>query len=186
MEQRTILRTVIVLAVLVIVVVEGGTLLGLVGQHASDGATTPTPTEQTTASPTSTSTQTVARTTVRPGPTVSLNDDVLADSERTGRLATATLSDGDVTRTLTLTLLVENTGTGPYAVSMGPVILENGSRIPGTVTTGEIAPGEHAPVSGQWTVPNGLRPTAVVVTAGPPGDRTAVEVSFAAELFTGS
>lgn len=63
MEQKTILRLSIGLVVLVVLVVEGGTLLGLLGQLVGGGETTPQPAPTTTAATTDTTTTATPATT---------------------------------------------------------------------------------------------------------------------------
>lgn len=152
MDQRRLVTVLIAVAVLSVVVVEGYTFLGLVGNHLGGGAT---PTDTATAD------GTVSATSVGG---VTQGEELLPETDRVETVSTATLSGGD-RWTLTVTVSVDNTGTTPYELALGNVTLTGGTTVAGSATTGSIPPGESGLVSAQWTLPQGSTPAALGVTA---------------------
>lgn len=135
------LRIVIVLAIAIPVLIEGGTLLGLIGSQVTD---TPTP----TATP--------------ENPGVGVGDELLPETTQTDRITGAIL---DQDGRYTLTVLVENTGSVSYELRLGAVTTDAGTEVEGNATTGTIAPGNQTAVAGRWVLPDGERPATLAVVA---------------------
>lgn len=153
MDRRRLVVWLIVIAIAVPLVVEGYTLVGLVGSHLGGNGETPTPTAGETRTPTAEATA------VGPG------DDLLPETDRAETVSTASLTSGTEYWTLTLTVVVENNGTTPYEVRLGTVTTVDGTTVTGSATTGRVAPGQSGTVSVQWSIPRGKSPERVAVTA---------------------
>lgn len=135
------LRLVIVLAVAIPLVVEGGTLLGMVGvQFGPEPTETPTPTDEG----------------------VGLGDELLDETEPSEEITDAVL---DAEGRFTLTVRVVNTGASPYELRLGNVTTGAGTIVPGDASTGTLAPGQETAVAGRWVLPIGERPATIQVVA---------------------
>lgn len=146
MDRRRVVAVLIVVAIAVPLVIEGMTLLGLVGQYlGGDGTATPT----------------AGETPVR---SVGVGDDLLAETARSERVTTYALQSGD-RWTLTVTVSVQNAGTTPYELRLGAVVTESGRTVEGSATTGELPPNASGTVTNQWTLPSGALPDRLAVTA---------------------
>jgi len=148
-DRRRLIMWVLIIAFAVPLVVEGLTLVGLVGSYFGPGGTpaagpSPTPT---------------------PVAGVSEGQELLPDTDRVERVSTVTLRSDSDGWTLTATVGVENTGDLPYELRLGAVTTDGGRHIEGSATTGRINPGESATVSAQWDLPAGDRPSTLAVTA---------------------
>jgi hypothetical protein len=149
MERRTRIRVLLAFVVAVPLVVEGATLVGLVGAHLDDDPAT------TSATP------------VAEG--VDAGEELLAETDRHERLTSATLAGGDQW-VLTLAVRVNNTAEAPYTVRLGAVTTDQGETVDGDASTGRIPAGETATVTEQWTLPQGSTPATVAVAATRHGD----------------
>lgn len=168
MDRRRVVVALIVLAVAVPLLVEGFTLVGLVMDAVGGEDGTPTGTAADTSGGTSTGSATTG---AAPG------DELLPETARNETLSTATLRAGD-RWTLTITVVVTNTGDTPYELRLGSVGFDERSPVSGSATTGRIEPGETATVSAQWSLPSGASPDRLVVAAfeyGENGARTVVD-----------
>lgn len=147
MERRTVIRLLLLFGIGIPLVVEGLTFAGLVGQHLGVQSTptaTPTPTPE-------------------PVDSVGVGDELLAETNVSERLTTATLSDAGEHWLLTLTVTVENDGDRPVDVRLGAVVTSAGTRVDGSATTGRVPADETATATGQWTIPAGEIPETLVV-----------------------
>jgi hypothetical protein len=150
-DRRRLVLVLIALAIAIPLLVEGYTLVTLVvGHFGGDG----TPTE-TTGGPTGTTSSSG----------VGVGDEVLGETDRNETITTATLSSGEESWTLTITVAVDNTGETPYEFRLGDVRTDGDRSVSGSATTGSIPPGERGVVTAQWNLPTGDRPEAVEVTA---------------------
>jgi hypothetical protein len=157
-DRRRLITVLIIIAIAVPIVIEGMTLLGLVGQYFGDDTGTPTAT-------------------ATPAPasgTVGVGDDLLAETDRTEEVTTATVQTGEQW-TFTLTVSVENTAGAPYELRLGAVTTNDGRRIDGEATTGQISPNGTATVTAQWTLPSGSLPDTVTVVAVENSETTLVD-----------
>jgi len=145
--RRRLIMWVLVVAFAVPLIVEGLTLVGLVGSYFGPAGT---------AAPSATPT---------PVAGVAEGQELLPDTDRTEQVSTVTLSSGADGWTLTVTAQVDNTGDLPYELRFGAVTTDGGRRVAGSATTGRINPGESAIVSAQWDLPAGDRPSTLAVTA---------------------
>lgn len=149
MERRQLIKYVIVVAILVPLVIEGMTLIGLVGQYVGNGdAATPTSTADGTAVEG-----------IREG------DDLLAETARAETVSTMTLQSGSDAWTFTLSVQVRNDADTAYELRLGAVTTGAGKTVEGSATTGRIEANATGVVSAQWTVPSGERPERLAVTA---------------------
>lgn len=153
-SRRTLIRILVGLGIGIPVVVEGLTLLGLVGDQfggdGSDGTDTATAADNG----------------------VGVGDELLP-----GTAPTETVVEGYVTGddwTFTLVVTVDNGSDRTYELRLGAVTTEDGDRVDGGRGTGSIEPGESASVTGQWSLPEGSTPESVDVVAVA-GDATEVE-----------
>jgi hypothetical protein len=146
-DRRRLIMWVLVIAFAVPLIVEGLTLVGLVGSYFGPAGT---------AAPSATPT---------PVAGVAEGQELLPDTDRTERVSTVTLQSGGEGWTLTVTAQVDNTGDRPYELRLGAVTTDGGRRIEGSTSTGRITPGESATVTAQWGLPAGDRPRMLEVTA---------------------
>lgn len=152
-SRRWLIRLLVGLGVGIPVAIEGATFAGLIGDRLSgDDATDPT------------------TTTRQEG--VGEGDELLADTEPTERLTAARVTAGDDRWQLVLSVRVENTTATEYALALGAVTTAGGETVDGETTTGRIAPGESAFVTGTWRLPAGATPASVGVVATSYGDST--------------
>ncbi len=158
-DRRRLIKYVLVIAFAVPLVVEGVTLVGLVGSYVGDDAT---------ATPSSTAT---------PAEAITEGSQLLPETERDERVTTVGLQSSGDGWTLTLSVRVENSGDLAYELRLGAVTTDGDRQAEGSATTGPIAPGGTATVSTQWTLPEGDRPDTIAVTAVEfdDGDRVVVD-----------
>ncbi|WP_227132944.1 hypothetical protein [Halorubellus salinus] len=104
---------------------------------------------------------------------LSVGEDLLAETARPETVDTLAVADG----TFELSVTVENTGDVDYGVSISEVKLSNGEALSDGASVGPIAPGETGTLAGEWSLPDGATPTALVVTAREYGDGTAEVVA---------
>lgn len=155
MERRTLIRLLVGLGIGIPVAIEVATFTGLVGQQLredDDGeGVGPTPTGETA---------------------VGVGDDLLPETPQVERVERALVEAGE-TWEFELAVTVENTGEVPYELRLGPVTTDDGSRVPGTRTTGPVPAGGTRTFEATWTVPSGTLPTEVNVVAieDPTGDQ---------------
>jgi hypothetical protein len=146
-DRRRLIMWVLVIAFAVPLIVEGLTLVGLVGSYFGPAGT---------AAPSTTPTPVVG---------VADGEELLPDTDRVERVSTVTLQSGGEGWTLTVTAQVDNTGDLPYELRLGAVTTDGGRRIEGSASTGRLNPGESATLTAQWNLPAGDRPDTVAVTA---------------------
>jgi len=146
-RRRRLIMWVLVIAFIVPLVVEGLTLVGLVGSYFG-----PTGTPAPSATPT-------------PVAGVAEGQELLPETDRSERVSTVMLRSASDGWTLTVTVQVDNSGDLPYELRLGGVTTDGGRRIDGSAATGRITPGETATVTAQWSLPSGDRPDTVAVTA---------------------
>ena len=159
MDDKQVVKWLIVAAVVIIVVVEGFTVLGLFGGFLGGDGGDATPTDPGSDGGGTT-----------PVDGVGMGEELLSDTDRTETLASATFQSGD-RWTLTVSVAVSNTGEHPYELRLGDAVGTDGERFDGTATTGAIAPGENGTVAAQWSLPSGTTPDRIAVTAVEyPGD----------------
>jgi hypothetical protein len=152
LDRRRVVMILIILAIAVPLLVEGYTLAKLVGSHlAGDDTPTETPTVVT------------ATSTDKAG--VGAGDELLAETDRPETVTTASLSAGEESWTLTITVTAENTGNVPYELRLGDVTTDEGDTVSGSATTGSIPSGQQATATAQWQLPSGQHPATLAVTA---------------------
>lgn len=135
------LRLVIVLAVAIPLVIEGGTLLGMIGAQIGPEPTgTPTPTDEG----------------------VGVGDELLAATEASETVTDAVL---DADGRFTLTVRVVNAGSTPYELRLGNVTTGDGTLVPGNASTGTLAPGRETALANRWVLPTDERPDTLEVVA---------------------
>jgi hypothetical protein len=146
MEDKQIIKALIIVAAVLVLVIEGMTFFGLVGSilgGGGDGAATDAAT---------------------PVDRVGSGDELLSETDRTETLTTFSLQSGD-RWTLTVTVTVENTGDTPYELRLGTIRTTDGDAYEASATTGPIAPNETGTVTAQWSMSSGATPDTVAVTA---------------------
>lgn len=166
MDRRRLIKLVIIATFGVLILVEGYTLLSLVGVHLGGetstaghgtdiGGATDTPVER-----------------VGPG------DELLPDTDRRETVQTLAIAGSDGNRTLTMAITVENAGESGYELEVGPLTTVDGTTVSGSAATGQIESGETATLSVEWSIPAGSTPDTVAVTAFQHGsDSTQILVS---------
>lgn len=159
MERRTFVRLLIALGIGIPVAIEGATLLGLVGTRLGGG-------EEST--PTAESDGTAARSAVGVG------DELLPETTPTDRLTDAAVYASADRWRVELTAEVENGLDTAYEFRFGALTTDGGRTVEGGGTTGTMASGTTATVTGVWEVPSGATPASVAVSglvAVPGADR---------------
>jgi hypothetical protein len=146
-DRRRLIMWVLVIAFVVPLIVEGLTLVGLVGSYFGPAGTAAPP-----ATPT-------------PVAGLAEGQELLPGTDRVERVSTVTLRSDSDGWTLTTTVQVDNTGDLPYELRLGAVTTDGGRRVAGSATTGRVTSGGSATVSAQWDLPAGDRPSTLVVTA---------------------
>ncbi|MFB6068829.1 MAG: hypothetical protein ABEJ90_02770 [Halobacterium sp.] len=148
-SRRTLIRLLVGLGIGIPVLVEGLTLLGLVGQQLSgdggddgDGAETPD-------APSG----------------VDVGDEMLPETTQRETLASAILREGGDRWDLTLTADVANTGDADYEFQLVTVTTADGETVSGGASTDRLAPGEETSITGEWAIPAGSTPASVDVVA---------------------
>jgi hypothetical protein len=149
MERRTIIRLLLIFGIGIPILVEAATFAGLVTQQFGDGGAETTST---------------AATTTR-SDAVGIGDELLPETNQSERLTTLSLSEAGEHWILTMTVTVENTGDTPYEVELGAVVTNDGTPVDGSVSTGQVAPGETGTATGQWKLPAGETPQRLRVQA---------------------
>ncbi|WP_251341679.1 hypothetical protein [Haloplanus halophilus] len=154
-SKRTLIRLLVGFGIGIPILVEGLTFLGLLrnqfGGADGDGGSTDGGTATDT-----------------PGAVdpVGVGDDVLPETDRTERLASAVLREVDGDRwPLSLTVDVRNTGETDYEFQLLAVHLDDGRTVAGRASTDRLAPGEHRTVTAEWSIPAGSTPRAVEAVA---------------------
>jgi len=147
MEDKQIIKVLIVVAAVLILVIEGMTFFGLIGSILGDGGGDGGNTDTAT-----------------PVDRVGSGEELLSETDRAETLTTLSLQSGD-RWTLTVTVTVENTGDTPYELRLGTLRTTDGDAYETSATTGAIAPNETGTVTAQWSLPSGAAPDTVAVTA---------------------
>lgn len=143
MDRSTLVKGLLVVAILIPIAIESVTFLGLFGQHFGSTDTT-TPTETPDA--------------------IGVGDDLVADREN----VTATVASGMIEAAedhwlFRLNVTVSNRADVPVEVVLGPVQTGDSVRQE-TAATGRVPPGERRTLLAQWPLPSGETPTAMNVT----------------------
>lgn len=144
-----LVRILIGLAVVLVLLVEGATLMGVVDtEFLGDG--TPTGENETV-----TPTETVDR--------ASVGEDILPETAQREELTEATLDDTGDAWVYTMTVDVENTGDEDYRFELGTVTTSDDERVDASESV-VVPPGETRTVSGRWVLPEGSFANSVEVT----------------------
>ena len=164
MERRTLVRLLIAVGIGVPILIEVATVLGLFGSRVGDGGDGG-PTETETPRPT-------------PGPeAVRVGDELLPATPQTDTVTGAEVGTVDGERTFVLTVEVTNDAETGYELRLDALTTGAGTTVPGGGRSDQIPPGENATVKGEWTLPPGESPAAVIVVATltePDGSRETV------------
>ncbi|MCF2240663.1 hypothetical protein KI372_04420 [Halobacterium salinarum] len=150
--RRWLIRALVGIGFGIPVVIEGGTLVGLLksglfGDGDGDDAATITGPTATTSGP----------------PPVCTGDDLLAAYARSATLSDATVHAATDGWRFALTVAVENTGDRPYELRLGTVTTQNGSRVDGTAATDRLGVGESATLSATYALPDGETPATMTI-----------------------
>ncbi|MFC6976924.1 hypothetical protein ACFQL1_22975 [Halomicroarcula sp. GCM10025709] len=157
-EQTTLVRTLIVLAIALPILIEVATfgsllshsLLGVGGDAGGAATATATPTAEIEGA--------------------SVGDEVLPATPAVERIDRAAVVTGEDGWRFVLTVAVSNPTDHPYELRLGEVHTRDGETVAGGATTGTVAAGGNGTVTGAWVLPTGHQPETVAVTAV---DRTA-------------
>jgi hypothetical protein len=155
MKRRTLIRTLVGVGFGVPVLVEGATLVGLVGNHLGDGngsatAATPTETDEpTTDEPTDDA--------VGPG------DDLLSAAPVTARVEEAVVHEYETRWEFVCRVGVTNDADSTVDVRLSEVTTEGGRTVGGDAGTGPLAPGETGSMTGRFELSPGERPATLAV-----------------------
>jgi len=153
MERRTLVRLLVALAIGVPLVVEGGTLLGLL-DRAFGGGNGDEEGSGGNGSPTGTPTRRA----------VGVGDELLPETTPVEEVTDMTLrATGDGWR-FELTAEVRNDLDTAYEFRLGAVSTDD-RTVEGGAGTGTMASGETATITGRWDLPEGEAPEAVAVSA---------------------
>ncbi|MFC7078684.1 hypothetical protein [Haloarcula halophila] len=150
-EQTTLVRTLIVLAIAIPVLIEVVTfgslvshsLLGSGGDGATATATTPTVEMEG----------------------AGVGDDILTGTPAVERIDRAAVVTGEDGWRFLLTVSVSNPTDQPYELRLRAVQTRDGATVPGSATTGTVPAGGNGTVTGAWVLPKGHQPDAVRATA---------------------
>lgn len=149
-DRRTLVRLLIALAVGIPLAVEGATFLGLLNQEfgggngADDGAATGTGTPA--------------------GRRVGVGDELLPATSPVERVTDMTLRATGGRWQFELTVEVRNDLDTAYEFRLGAVTTGDGRTVEGGASTGTMASGETATVTGRWDLPEGEAPERVAVS----------------------
>jgi hypothetical protein len=133
-SRRTLVRALLLAGFGVPLVVEGGTLLGMVRGHLAGEPSTPDP--------------------------VGLGDELLPAAPVPATLADAAVDAVD--DRARLVVAVDNAADAPCELAIGPLVTDAGTRIEGG-DDGRVSPGASATLSATWTLPAGELPGALHV-----------------------
>lgn len=152
MDRRTLVRLLVGLGIGVPVAVEGATFLGLVSREFGGGGDDGGDAAADT-------TRTPARRRIGVG------DELLAATRPVERVTGMRLgASGDRWR-FELTAEVRNDLDTAYEFRLGPVTTSGGRTVEGGASTGPMAAGTTATVTGRWDLPAGERPATLSVSA---------------------
>lgn len=158
---KLLVRLLIALAILIPLVVEGATVVSLLGEHfGPEGPATETPV---------------------PARSVTVGDELLTETPQRERVSEAVVTVREEAWSFSLTVAVSNTETVPYELQVGPVQTSGGDTVSGRATTGQLEAGANTTLSRTWKLPSGQRPASVTVVAleyTDPVTRTERTVSF--------
>jgi hypothetical protein len=156
LDRRTLIRLLVGLGIGVPVLIEGATLLGLLGDivGGNGGEETATPTDAPEG--------------------VAIGEELLPDTPAADTVRAAYVAaDG---WTFTFVVGVDNTTDRTYELRLRTVTTEDGRTVEGDASTGPVAPGESGSVTGRWDLPDGASPDTVdVVAVARDGTVTTVE-----------
>jgi hypothetical protein len=150
--RRRLLRIVVALAFGVPLVVEGATLLGFLreafggGDGGSDGggagASTATP----------------------PADGVGVDEELFPSTTPNERMRAAVVESTDDGRRFVTTVQVDNAAEDPYELTLTGLTTDTDTRLDAAASTGRVAPGESAVVTGEWSLPDGEHPRRLHAT----------------------
>ena len=153
MERRNLIRLLVGLGIGLPVAIELATFFGLFESRVLDGGgegpgtSTPGPTE------------------TPPEDAVGVGDELLPGTEQADTVTAAEVRTADGERRFVMTVEVENDTEDGYELRLDALTTASGTTVTGGGRSAEIAPGESATVTGQWELPAGERPEALIVVA---------------------
>lgn len=155
LDRRTLIRLLVGLGIGIPVLIEGATLLGLLGGLFGDGG-------EATATPTRTATG------------VGVGDELLPETAPAETVESAYITAD--AWLFSMTVGVENTGDRTYQLRLEAVRTRGGDVVEGGGESGPIEPGASGSVTGTWDLPDGAAPDTVdVVAIARDGTATKVE-----------
>jgi hypothetical protein len=144
-SMKLLVRVLIVLAIAIPLIIEGATVVSLVGEQLG-------PEAPATATP-------------APDRSVTVGDDLLTETPQRERITDALVTVREETWSFGLTVAVSNTESVPYELQVGPVQTGGGDIVSGRATTGQLAPGANTTLRHTWDLPAGQRPATITVVA---------------------
>jgi hypothetical protein len=142
---KLLVRLLIVLAIAIPLVIEGATVVSLVGEQFG-------PEAPATATPV-------------PERSVTEGDELLTETPQRERITEALVTVREEAWSFSLTVAVSNNESVPYELQVGPVQTGGGDTVSGRATTGQVAPGANTTLRRTWELPAGQRPASITVVA---------------------
>lgn len=166
-DRKRLVRLMILLGIVLIVVIEGVTFAGLLGDYVLGGGDDSDP-----GAATDTATPAADR--------VGVGDELLAATPQRETVTAASVVARDGGWEFRLTLAVNNTADSDYQLRFESVETTDGREVDGSGSI-VVPAGESDTVTGQWTLPEGERPSAVTVVGVQLENETAVTETVAVE-----
>lgn len=166
-DRKRLVRLMILLGIVLIVVVEGVTFAGLVGDYFLDG-------NGSGDSGTATDTATPA------AHRVGVGDELLAATPQRETVTAASVVARDGGWEFRLTLAVNNTADSDYQLRFESVETTGGQQVEGSGSV-VVPAGESRTVTGQWLLPEGERPSEMTVVGAQLANDTTVTETVAVE-----
>lgn len=142
-SRRSYIRYLAPISVAVPIVVEGRTLVGLLGQDFGGG-------QSSYSKPT--------------GVDVGIGGELRPDTPTREKLRNAAISRTSDGERLVLSVGVKNTQSVPYRFSLGPVTTDAGTTVQGGAQTDPVSPGGTATLQATYTLPAKATPKSVATT----------------------
>jgi hypothetical protein len=151
LDRRTLIRLLVGLGIGLPIAIEAATFLGLLSQEFGGGGEGESGTEAGTTTPTRRA--------------VGVGDELLPETQPVERVTDMTLRSTDGGWRFAMTVEVRNDLDTAYEFRLGSVATGGGRTVAGGASTGTMAAGETATITGRWDLPEGEAPERVGVSA---------------------
>lgn len=151
LDRRTLIRLLVGLGIGLPIAIEAATFLGLLSREFGGGGEDESGTEAGTATPTPRR--------------VGVGDELLPETAPVERVTDMTLRSAEGRWRFAMTVEVRNDLDTAYEFRLGSVATGGGRAVEGGASTGTMAAGETATITGRWDLPEGEAPDTVGVSA---------------------